>query len=615
VPVTVVFVGLEPGPGATGIDPARLTASQVRSAPLVDRTTRFYEQAGILAGKLEPARLGLTYDYRYRTVFADEAFEDDFFEHLASVALGPVQPTIFQQAYSGTPGAREQIPGDFLIDANEAERWLAEHAGQLGVDTTRPTVFFVNWYGRPDFRFHTYAFFGTRPGWPFPTGFTHAGQMVAFGGSPPDVPYGGVDRVARLWFYDVSAGPDYATANWLLDVDDFDGDSVAEHRIPPVWEYGTSHWYRPFDDLSDDLGKLLRYAAVDLLFGPAPLYDPGVSEPLLADDLEVDLNVFAGRPPRDPLSTFHPAEIPRSLARLDPTRRFSLDLQSYGLGGRLSEVFDCQQTKWTATPRSCFGTGARWDPFYDLDVYFGDHANQYLDATRYEIPLAAFDVPDGRVPPGGIGGFASSRPANVQAWSYVFLADRFREGQGFDDTGAATHEVGHHLGLSHVHDGYDLEQDVTLEAKGAKFFLWTGVETNTGMSYLPNTNEFGQFDRDNMARWQLAARLDNANRILGDVARSPRAARVAAEVAAADARAGAALDALGAWDLAGASRAAADTYHLVLAAAERAGVKVEPWSATADQRNGAGVIAAATDPRDLGPPQPPGRSPGLLVGG
>ena len=156
-----------------------------------------------------------------------------------------------------------------------------------------------------------------------------------------------------------------------------------------------------------------------------------------------------------------------------------------------------------------------------------------------------------------------------------------------------------------MHDGYDLEQDVTLEAKGAKFFLWTGVETNTGMSYLPNTNEFGQFDRDNMARWQLAARLDNANRILGDVARSPRAARVAAEVAAADARAGAALDALGAWDLAGASRAAA----------ERAGVKVEPWSATADQRNGAGVIAAATDPRDLGPPQPPGRSPGLLVGG
>ena len=103
------------------------------------------------------------------------------------------------------------------------------------------------------------------------------------------------------------------------------------------------------------------------------------------------------------------------------------------------------------------------------------------------------------------------------------------------------------------------------------------------MSYLPNTDEFGQFDRDHIARWQVAVRLDNANRILGDIQRSPRAAKAAATVAAADVKAGDALAALDAWDLPGASLAAADAYRLVLSAAAQANVKVEPFSGVADQ--------------------------------
>jgi hypothetical protein len=124
------------------------------------------------------------------------------------------------------------------------------------------------------------------------------------------------------------------------------------------------------------------------------------------------------------------------------------------------------------------------------------------------------------------------------------------------------------------------------------------------MSYIPNTSEFGQFDRDNTARWQVAARLDNADRILADVAASPRADRAAADVSAADAKAGQALAALAAWDLKGASQAALDAYSLVLSAAAKAGVKVEPFSGVADER-GAGVIAAAIDRRDAGLPVPP----------
>ena len=113
-----------------------------------------------------------------------------------------------------------------------------------------------------------------------------------------------------VWFYDVSAGPDYGTANWLLEPADFDGDGITDERIPPVWEYGTSHWYRPFDDLTADLAKLLRYVAVDALFGSSPIYDPALSEPLLADSLELDLNLFAGRAGHDPAAGVRTGELP-----------------------------------------------------------------------------------------------------------------------------------------------------------------------------------------------------------------------------------------------------------------------------------------------------------------
>ena len=612
VPVTVVFVGFEPGAGAAKIDQNRLLAPQLRSERPVVRTTRYYEQIGYLAGKLEPSALGLTYDYRYRSVFSSPAFDDALFTYLAAIARGPLPPTVFQQAYSANPLAAQGIASNWAIDATLAEQWLAANAGpMLGVDTTRPTVFFLNWFGRPDFRFHTYGFLGTRPGKAYPIGRTQAGQMVAFGGSTPDAPYGAIDRLSRVWFYDLSAGPDYGTASWLLDVADFDGDGVPEERIPPIWEYGTSHWYRPFDDLTGDLARVLRFVAVDLVFGQSPIYDPAISEPLLSDHVELDINVFAGVAGRDPLSTLRAGEIPASLARLDPTRSYSTNVSVSPLAGPVASAFDCQQTAFTPYPQSCFGNRTHLGAagaFYDLDVYFGDHANQYLDGVRYEVPVAVFDVPDSRLAPDAIAGFSSSEPPNVQSWSYVWLSDSIRQ-FGFEDTGLATHEIGHHLGLSHVHDGFDVALDTELTPTGSTFFMFVGDESHTGMSYIPNTNEFGQFDRDNMARWQLAAHLDNANRILGDVVASPRASAATAEIATADAKAGQALDALAAWDLTGASRAASEAYAAVLAAATRANVHVEPWSGVADER-GAGILAGATDPRDAGRPQPLGSAGG-----
>lgn len=102
---------------------------------------------------------------------------------------------------------------------------------------------------------------------------------------------------------------------------DFNGDGVTDERIPPIWEYGTAHWYRPFDDLTTDVAKVLRFVAVDELIGSSPIYDPVISEPLLADHLEVDLNLFAGRPGRDPAASIRTADLLATLGRLDPVGR------------------------------------------------------------------------------------------------------------------------------------------------------------------------------------------------------------------------------------------------------------------------------------------------------
>src|SRR5205085_6030503 len=137
----------------------------------VDRTTRFYEREGFYP-RLEQATIGMTYDYEYHPVFAGDAFEAAFFGHLSAIALGPLPGgTLYQQAYSAHPLAARPVPESYLVDATAVERWLADNAGpMLGVDTTRPTVFLLNWAARPDFVFHTYAFFGQRPDIPFPLG-------------------------------------------------------------------------------------------------------------------------------------------------------------------------------------------------------------------------------------------------------------------------------------------------------------------------------------------------------------------------------------------------------------------------------------------------------------
>ena len=112
------------------------------------------------------------------------------------------------------------------IDAPSVEQWLADNTqDMLGVDTQQYTIFFVNWYGRSDFKFHVY----TKTDEPDPeTGVNFGeremiGKLIAWGGTPADDEETGLGSLHRLWFYDLSAGPEAWTSNWNVDDADLDG--------------------------------------------------------------------------------------------------------------------------------------------------------------------------------------------------------------------------------------------------------------------------------------------------------------------------------------------------------------------------------------------------------
>jgi hypothetical protein len=577
--INVVFVGYRPGAGPREIDEAAFRAQLPRGYNTINRIPSFYSL--FYTGRTSDA--GVTFDYRYDVHYADATFEAAFFAYLASIAT-PQPLTILQDFYN-TQQARALTIGqneNSWIDAPSVERWLAANAGpRLGVDTTRYTVFLVNWYGRPDFRFHVY----TKIGEPDPdTGYDfglirHSRKLIAWGGTPPDDAETGLGALHRIWFYDLSAGPEYNTANYDVDDADLDGDGVLDYRMPPVWEYGNSKaTYRPFTDLSGDLGKVVRYVALDLLFTASPLYKPALSPPALPAALQLDLNVYQADPGVDGRRFLTPGYLLAKEGKLRPDNTLTAEVKELPFAAQAARVYGC----WLANV-SCYGQGALNYPFADLYLYHQNQLPQLLEGDAdYEVPIFLYNLPDAMAPP--FSGYADLNYRDgTQTFIYVFNSPASVQlGQGF--TEVVIHEVGHHLGLSHPHDGYDAATGNDFGPTGPLYFAWSGDETNTIMNYLRVNFDFSQFDRDNMDRWLTAAYLNQANALLPRILASPRAGQAGALLTSADGQAAAALAAYDWMDYRAAARQALGAYNDVLRAAALAGVQVEPEAWQADYK-------------------------------
>jgi hypothetical protein len=570
--VNVVFVGYEQGAGYTQIDEGGFLSELPASYRAVNRIPSLY---------LGSQYLGLKFNYQYNLVFAGSDYEDAFFGYLSSIAVAKPR-TLYQDLYNGQVHKSGQVSKNYWIDAPSVEQWLADNtSSSLGVDTSQYTVFFINWYGRADFKYHVY----TKTDEPDPdTGWnfgevTSSRKMIAWGGTTPDDEENGLGSLHRIWFYDLSAGPEGWSDNWNVDDLDPYGSNWLQYRMPPVWEYGNLGAYRPFDNLSGDLGKVTRYIAINLLFTPSPLYNPSISPPLVPEMVQLDINVYQGEPGVDAKDFFDQELIRTELNELQPLKTYSLELTDLKFSGRAREVYEC----FLFGP-SCYGYRLWGISFGDLFLFHQDQLLRFLEGDGdYEIPIFAYNLPS-EVSANFLGFADDDWSEGMQSFVFAFDSPLQRE-RGYGFTTTAIHETGHHIGMSHPHDGYDAELDYDYLPEGDLYFVWTGDEVNSMMSYIDLNWDFSQFDRDNMNRFLTAIYINQANTILHKVSAHPHAYKADGLLASADDQAGLALAAYADMDYLGASAYAKAAYAEVVRAAALLKIKIEPQAWQADYKS------------------------------
>lgn len=558
VPVNVVLIGYTPQQVSTDQVRAQLPANY---RPIV-RYPAFYGLKG--------RDLGLNYEFDYSFRTADRRLTDEFFAYARSIGTtGPL--TAFQQAYNDQKTNVRDVSSQVLyIDAPKTERWLHSRARNLGVDPVRGyTVFLINWASRPDFQFHVYTKtdvadpdtgynFGERRG---------SRKMIAWGGSS-----------GRSWFYDLSAGPDAFSNNYIVDTPDVDGDGAKDYIVPPVWEY-TAGGYRAPGELSADLGRVIRYAAINLLFTSSPLYDPLRTAPQPGGAKVVDVSMFEDD--ADP-SVSGTQFLSRSFV-LDTLKSFQ-PYYNWKVGVTPYDPIDGKAERslriWAGLTEQddCWNTYG--SIFAQLFCYFDANRSAYgknYSKRDYVGSVYAFNTTSANQ--GGNGGLLGYADDDWRSGkqSYIFAfdnADTRSLGYGFSTTTA--HEFGHHIGMSHPHDGYDATTGVDYGNAGAFTFVGVGDESETLMSYMDLSDRFGQFDQDNMYRWETAGYLNEAALLIGKLQEAGKdGGKAAGAIAKATVKRAQSLAAFQRWDYLRAASAAYEGWEAVAAVAQQAGISTE----------------------------------------
>ncbi|HEX7145971.1 MAG TPA: hypothetical protein VF512_00565 [Actinomycetota bacterium] len=580
VPVNLVFVGYE----RDQVSKRRVLAGLPHSYKPLNRNRLFY-------GVTEP--LGIRYTYDYDVTYAGAGYERKFFSTLSRLAR-PAPLTELQQQYNDQVHNVLEVTSNHHIDAPTVERWLALHP-PAGVDTRQNTIFFVNWYGRPDFKFHVY----TKTDEPEPdTGFnfgadTESRKLIAWGGTTPDDEEDGLGKLRRVWFYDLSAGPESWTDNWNVDDADLDGDDVPDYRMPPIWEY-TKGGFRAPGALSGDLSKVARYVGINLLFTSSPSYSPELTPPDLPHTVNIDSNTYEAIPGVNASRRYiKPGLLLQELSELQPTTRFSYDNQDLPLTGKARQCYDL----WLPAQDTPCYPDLDYPAFANLFLFNALHLERTQDdAGRVDYELPNFNYATTNAEESGLLGYADDNyRTGTQSFVFNFVSPAIAENYGLTTT--MIHEDGHHLAMSHPHDGYDSETGVDYEPTGPYYFAWSGDESNTMMSYIDLNWDFSQFDRDNMNRYMAAAFAHSANVVAADILADPDAGRAADELASADSLLGASRAAFRGHRYLAASFLAKGAYDLVRKGARQAGVAVvgshDGWQV--DEPGSAAAAAAKLD--------------------
>ncbi|WJK39550.1 hypothetical protein O7608_24275 [Solwaraspora sp. WMMA2056] len=558
VPVNVVFLGYQPAQ----VDRDAYLAGLPSGYEPVVRSRLWYDQV---------EKLGLTYTYDYRVRYADKRYENRFFAELGRLAT-PAPLTIYQELYNEQRDAVTTITDNHHIDAASVERWLALNP-PAGVDTRRNTIFFINWFGRSDFKFHVY----TKTNEPDPdTGYNFGAErdsrkVSAWGGTTADDEENGYGVTRRVWFHDLSAGPESWTENWNVDEPDLDGNGVEDYRMPPTWEY-TADGYRSPDALAGDLGLITRYVALNLLFTTSPLYPAELPTSRPPKSINIDSNVYEGWDGVDASATYLDKDLlQQELAELRWRNVLDHDDQDLPFEGDAQRCYLAVMVDG----ESCYPE-LGYEPFANFYLQNTFELDRVLDdqgRVDYEMPVFSYAVPAGTPVP-ALGFAEDNYTDGTQSYVFAFVSPEIVSA-GYGLTTTLIHEVGHHLGMSHPHDGYDSESGVDYGPADEFFFAWYGDQVNSMMSYIDLNWDFSQFDRDNSDRFLTAAYNEAANRLAGEVLDSRHAGRARGELRAADRLLGAAQRSLSRHDYRQALILAEQAYDRVTEAARRAGVPTD----------------------------------------
>jgi hypothetical protein len=549
IPVDLVFIGYD----RSQVNESALRAALPATYSPVVRFPQFYGLNG--------RDIGLEFQFKYDVVFKSRSFENQFFSFLARVGTaGPL--TQFQDQYNQQMKNVLDVTGPVLyIDAPRVERYLADRDG---ANPRGYTIYFINWYSRPDFKFHVY----TKTDEPDPDTNYNFGiqrpsrKMIAWGGTS-----------TRTWFYDLSAGPESWTNNWIVD------DDQSEYHMPPIWEYRAGG-YRAPSALTADLGSVTRYVGINLLFTTSPLYDPLVTAPDVGGAKVAHVAMLEDDPGSNGLDWFDADFARRKLRSFEPYYRWKVgvtDTNPIDAGAKRSLGIFAE----TVTADDCWH--AFGPPFAQLFCYFSEHLDDYIPSyprRDYVGEIFAFNTTAATLGDQfGLLGFADDNWVDgTQTHVFMFNAAEYRElGYGFTTTGI--HEFGHHIGMSHPHDGYDSERGLDYGPGGEFEFAWSGDESHSVMHYLALSNGFGRFDRDNQYRWEMAGYLNWSNAVLGDILAHPKANKVRGLIRAADNLAKDSLHQFRKWNHVEAAAFARKAYVLVALAAKEIGAETPTLNA------------------------------------
>jgi hypothetical protein len=395
-------------------------------------------------------------------------------------------------------------------------------------------------------------------------------KIIAWGGTTPDDEEDGLGAlgVNRVWFHDLSAGPESWTDNWNITDSDLDGDGAADYTIPPVWEYGHD---RPASALSGDLGKLTRFVAINLLFTTSPLYPPYQNADRIPDTINLDATTVEGWNGVNASEAYRtPSLVLDEVGELPTGATYSLDEQDVAFKGSVKNCY----LQWVRDVQ-CYNDRRNYPAFANLFLNAALGETRSFDGNAdYEEALVSYAT-DQAPKAAGFLGFADDNYLDgTQSGVFSFVDPGIAFVSGYGLTTTEIHEHGHHSSMSHPHDGYDSELDIDYGPEGDTYFAWAGDESNSMMSYIDLNWDFSQFDRDNSARHHAAGYYMVANRVAGDIVASPGAGAAAADLAAADGELTLAQMAMGVHDYAGTLAHAEAGYKHVVAGAAKAGVAV-----------------------------------------